>query len=289
MATTDKTYANQQQYQIAVQFLKTNKERMLQELGEEIKPYSDENYRVEWGSNPEKTFPLWNTSFIKDVWLYKNCDLQFVQNRLKEQYGENCEKLSFFAKICDFSLPFVHLDRIYNYDDDISISFSFEKNGLEYIFDENDEVVSFGDAYILEVLNFAVQSLTNRKPSSNLSKNIVVEFNYYGAIMKFESGVFYYYDLDGVYEWEEIEGFGDILTTLEPYLKVPKVEITLDTNKLQNYDPEKIFFSDSYKEGGFVKSWSEYRSYEENSKEDLCWLIKKGYFHKSEHLLKFFR
>lgn len=260
---------------------------MLQELGEEIKPYSDENYRVEWESNPEKVFPLWNTSFIKDVWLYKNCDLQFVQIRLKEQYGENCEKLSFFAKICDFSLPFVHLDKIYNYDDEISISFSFEKDDVEYILDETDEIISIGDAYILEVLNFAVQSLTERKPSSNISKNVVVEFNYYGADMKFENGKFYYYNLNG--EWEKIEGFGDILTTLESHLKVPKVEITLDTNKLQNYDPEKIFFSDSYKEGGFVKSWSEYRLHKEDSKDILVKLIKKGYFHKSEHLLNFFR
>lgn len=287
MATKDKTYGNKAQYESAVQFLETNKERMLQELGEEIKSYSDESYRVEWESNPEKIFPLWNTSFIKDVWLYKNCDLQFVQNRLKEQYGENCEKLSFFAKICDFSLPFVHLNNIYSYDDDISISFNYEKDGVGYILDETDEIISFGDAYILEVLNFAVQSLTNTKPSSYLSKNVVVEFNYYGADMKFERGRFYYYNLDG--EWEEIKGFGDIVITLEPHLKVPKVEITLDTNKLQNYDPEKIFFSDSYKEGGFVRSWSEYLSYKENSKYSLIELIKKGYFHKSEHLLKFFR
>lgn len=288
MATIDKTYANQQEHQNATLFLIANKERMLQELGEEIKPYSDESYRVEWESNPEKTFPLWNTSFIKDVWLYKNCDLQFVQNRLKEQYGENCERLSFFARICDFSLPFVHFDYIRSYDDDISISFNYEKDGEEYILDETDEIVSIGDAYILEVLNFAVQSLTKRKPYSNLSKSVIVEFNYYGADMKFEYGRFYYYcDLDG--EWKEIKDFWETIVTLESHLKVPKVEITLDTNKLQNYDPEKIFFSDSYKEGGFVRSWSEYLFYKQNSKYSLVDLIKKGYFHKSEHLLNFFR
>lgn len=288
MATIDKTYANQQQYQNAALFLIANKEKMSQELGEEIKQYSDESYRVEWESNPEKTFPLWNTSFIKDVWLYKNCDLEFVRNRLKEQYGESCERLSLFARICDFSLPFVHFNYIRSYDDDISISFSFEKDGEDFILDETDEIISIGDAYILEVLNFAVQSLTNKKPFSYLLKSVIVEFNYYGADMKCEYGRFYYYcDLDG--EWKEIKDFWETVVTLESHLKVPKVEITLDTNKLQNYDPEKVFFSDSYKEGGFVRSWSEYLSYKQSSKYSLVELIKKGYFHKSEHLLNFFR
>lgn len=33
--------------------------------------------------------PVWNTPTAFDKWLYHNCPLEFIQNRLKEQYGNN--------------------------------------------------------------------------------------------------------------------------------------------------------------------------------------------------------
>jgi hypothetical protein len=278
MATKDKTYGNKAQYESAVQFLKNNKEKMLAELGQEIKTYSSK-----WESDPEQVLPIWTTSFINDVWLYKNCNLDFVQKRLREQWGENCEKLVMFGQMCDFSTPFVHIIWIYSTNDSsVSMVFTYEdEHGDNCVLDETDEIISIGDAYILEVLNFAVQSLTNQKPY--FSKFITVEFNYYGATMKFQDGKFYcFMGVDGDYKWTEIKDFWPTTVILEQHLKVPKIEITLDTNKAFKYNREKIFFSDGYKEGGFVDSLSEYN-------QCMDGMIKRGAFHKSEHLLKFFR
>ena len=43
----------------------------------------------------EKHFeiPLWNTPTYFDIWLIRNCPIDFIQNRLKEQYDEDYEKI----------------------------------------------------------------------------------------------------------------------------------------------------------------------------------------------------
>lgn len=39
--------------------------------------------------------PVWNTSTELDVWLIRNCPLDFIQDRLKEQYGGGWSKQAF--------------------------------------------------------------------------------------------------------------------------------------------------------------------------------------------------
>lgn len=41
--------------------------------------------------------PVWNTSTELDVWLIRNCPLDFIQDRLKEQYGGGWSKQAFTA------------------------------------------------------------------------------------------------------------------------------------------------------------------------------------------------
>ena len=35
---------------------------------------------------------LWNTPFYMDQWLIQNCPIDFIQKRLKEQYGDDIKK-----------------------------------------------------------------------------------------------------------------------------------------------------------------------------------------------------
>lgn len=61
--------------------------------------------KEEWDEN-EKTFKqkypdeqydkiLWNTPTYFDIWLIRNCPFDFIQNRLKEQYGGGWSKTAF--------------------------------------------------------------------------------------------------------------------------------------------------------------------------------------------------
>lgn len=56
-----------------------------------------ELYGNEWKFNPEKFFNvvLWNTPVYVDIFLIRNCPFDFIQNRLKEQYGGGWSKQAF--------------------------------------------------------------------------------------------------------------------------------------------------------------------------------------------------
>lgn len=51
----------------------------------------------------EKHFeiPLWNTPTYFDIWLIRNCPIDFIQNRLKEQYDDEYEKIKNYTSVYD--------------------------------------------------------------------------------------------------------------------------------------------------------------------------------------------
>ena len=56
-----------------------------------------ELYGNDWEFNAENFFDvvLWNTPIYVDIWLIRNCPFDFIQNRLKEQYGGGWSKEAF--------------------------------------------------------------------------------------------------------------------------------------------------------------------------------------------------
>ena len=57
-----------------------------------------EEHEIAWNQNhPESIFEivLWNTPTYVDIWLIRNCPFEFIQNRLKEQYGGGWSKTAF--------------------------------------------------------------------------------------------------------------------------------------------------------------------------------------------------
>ena len=56
-----------------------------------------ELYGDDWEFNAENYFEvvLWNTPTYVDIWLIRNCPFDFIQNRLKEQYGGGWSKEAF--------------------------------------------------------------------------------------------------------------------------------------------------------------------------------------------------
>lgn len=66
--------------------------------------------------------PVWNTSIAFDVWLIRNCPLDFIQDRLKEQYGGGWSKQT-FTNHNDDSMYYQILNRNSPYD-------TYKRNGL---------------------------------------------------------------------------------------------------------------------------------------------------------------
>ena len=56
-----------------------------------------ELYGEDWEFDAEKFFDvgLWNTPTYVDIWLIRNCPFDFIQDRLKEQYGGGWSKETF--------------------------------------------------------------------------------------------------------------------------------------------------------------------------------------------------
>lgn len=85
MAGIDKTYCNYEQYKQVKQFFtKEMKAKQKQDLGFYF-GYAQWN-KKDFG---DKELSVWNTPSLVDLWLAHNCKLDFVQERLKEQYSDN--------------------------------------------------------------------------------------------------------------------------------------------------------------------------------------------------------
>lgn len=91
MAGIDKTYVNVQQLKEAIDWAKKVGTATV-ENGYKFKPIDfiyDYNYIDDPDFNwNDSTYVLWNTPIWYDRWLWLNCPLEFVRERLKEQYNE---------------------------------------------------------------------------------------------------------------------------------------------------------------------------------------------------------
>lgn len=93
MACIDKTYVNKKQLIEAIDWCKSIGEVTL-ENGYKFHPldfirgYNDID-DAEFFKSDRDGFVLWNTPTWFDRWLWKNCPLLFVRERLQEQYGED--------------------------------------------------------------------------------------------------------------------------------------------------------------------------------------------------------
>ena len=127
MAGIDKTWVTGEQYKLV--------RRWAYEYGEFIIPYINykekvSNYINEYDEIPEKAM-LWNTPGYFDVFLRHNCPFDFIQKRLKEQYEDSYDNLSYGKPFTKNNEPVVQIEwdnkitsrraviyiRLYNNDD----------------------------------------------------------------------------------------------------------------------------------------------------------------------------
>lgn len=129
MAGIDKTWVTGEQYKLV--------RRWAYEYGEFTIPYINfkekvSNYINEYDEIPEKAM-LWNTPGYFDVFLRHNCPFDFIQKRLKEQYGDSYDSLSYGKPFTKNIEPVVQIEwndkiisrravisiRLYNNDDSL--------------------------------------------------------------------------------------------------------------------------------------------------------------------------
>ena len=94
MAGIDKTYTSSwEEYRSLVEWCK-DKSFVLKN-GDVVRP---SRYIYKWQKEDfdgEREIPVWNTPTYLDIWLIRNCPLEFIQERLKEQYGGGWSKTAF--------------------------------------------------------------------------------------------------------------------------------------------------------------------------------------------------
>lgn len=116
---------------------------------------------------------VWNTPRFFDVWLIRNCPFDFIQNRLKEQYGGGWSKEIFSNP--DENNMYVHIKN------KTSVYDIYKRNGLGKNIRINKDLFP----------------VFRRKLTSNIWTHIEIEFN--------NNTLWYYHDFDYFFEDNDLK------------------------------------------------------------------------------------
>lgn len=126
MAAIDKTYLDTWEDYTQLRDWCIRQGTVTDDFGNRFKPldflfgWSEDEFRR--AEKEGKDLPVWNTPVYFDVWLIRNCPLEFIQDSLKEQYSGGWSKCAF----TDHNHPDMYqqiLDRTSIYD-------TYQRNGL---------------------------------------------------------------------------------------------------------------------------------------------------------------
>lgn len=107
MASVDKTYINWEEYKRVRAFFTSE---VLKKIKSDIGvSFSYNRWRKSDFKKEGKPLPIWNTETLVDLWLARNCKLDFIQARLRQQYTKDWigwrklkfEEKGFFTKIAN--------------------------------------------------------------------------------------------------------------------------------------------------------------------------------------------
>lgn len=257
MAGIDKTYVNKSQWLQARAFADETKDQQIKELGSPIPFYYDNVHDV--GDNTV----LWNTSMIQDIWLRKNCPLDFIQDRLNVQY--DTASLDILAELCTFEHIGLEIRSIESPSG--NIYFWYNNGDDTWLLEETDTILVYGTTYIYELLDKAMASI---RGLDNFSGNVY--FDFYGAGLRY---------IDGKISTEsgtEIHlGYID-----EKVIKLPKFKHSFNSRDAKRFRPELIYFSHT----SDVVCLYEYMDIESLN---IPKAIKAGRFDIPSYMLKFIK
>lgn len=215
MAAIDKTYVNESEWNLAKKFHQETLDQQIKELPTSISLYYDE-------------FPggdecvLWNTSRIQDIWLWKNCQLDFIKERLKFQYGEGY--FNELSNLITFEQNYVSLVEIDSEPYYFPLFYQVNDTEVE-MFEPSDEILIYGSTNWLEVLDYIKNFTFSTK------RDIEFSICYYGAILTYKNG-----------DWfdENDNQLKSNISWFDSELHFPKINHSLDSNDVLKV-PNKHF------------------------------------------------
>lgn len=257
MARIDKTYCNKKQYLDVIRFWLNTKDEQISIFGSPIWMYIfnhsannseivtsdiDEEYInncLGYFDSDDKQYSdycVWNTSSMFDLWLSVRCELDFVQDRLHEQYPDDW--LGFNQYFKD-NVDFTEKCRIYEIlkdDDDDKCNLYFYKNTEEEgVIETIDEILAYGDTNILKVIHTAKRQLNG----FTTGENYTIHYSIFGVIIQMENLIEKVKDENDI-EYVISTGYMPISSDL---WDLPSVKLSFDLNDFDNYDKEDIYIS----------------------------------------------
>ena len=247
MASIDKIYCHKIDYLEFCKFWMNTKEQQLMEMGEllGLHPFYTEKDFTQFDFKKLKelgnsyfpddftNMPLMNNSVIWDLWLKKNCDIDFITQRIDQQYEGSYMIQN--AKDFDFTeYPSVISIQSTNPDKDLLLYF-FRTRGDDLKEGEiysHEKIIFYGTTYLLKIIDNAIKAFNGEMKGSRLT--VIVQF--YGMIIKFEHGKYYrLIDEDEI----EIDNLFDLSLS-----HFPEIKHSYSMKESEDYEPEEIFISD---------------------------------------------
>jgi hypothetical protein len=230
MAGIDKTYVSWEQY-------KRIKEFFTPEMKEKQK--KDLRFYFGYASWKESDFkknddelPVWNTPTIVDLWLAQNCKLDFIQERLHQQYGENW--LGFNYDL-DFSQKGFLVSAEMNIGENHSYFSPFKKISDTEI-QTFDKILVYGTTFFYSFFYTAMSIIAGKYYNVKEGNNIKVEFELFGLYFIYKEGKYYINDKEVGYCY-----FSDYLR--KDFFEEYKIKHSYRKRDFIKYEPEQIMFS----------------------------------------------
>ena len=221
MSVIDKTYVNYEQFKQARQFADETKAEQIRCLGEEIPIY----YTIDELNENAVNFVLWNTSSIQDIWLYQNCKLPFIQERLLEQYGE----IPLVFKLVTFEQNYISL--VGAISENVGIYFWYNDNDSPMLLEPTDEILVYGTTFFFKVIDNIKETICGYGKSYFDGE---ITINYYGIYLTYKSGIWYNtvgYDVDLTCHIDSDD------------IKFPKIKYSFSKSDFTKFRGELVYFS----------------------------------------------
>lgn len=173
---------------------------------------------------------LWNTSTAEDTYLIRNCNVSFVQSRLKEVYST--EFYEFILAIDeDEYTPYHTIWKIQRKNNTFySFSEMTSKKDMTMLL---DRIMVVGTTYFHEFLEHSLDALTHK-----IKNGFVINLTYFGGNLIFDNGTFRVYNKDTKEYDKKID-----LGIYRGDIKLPKISHTFKLSDTKGYDVDGVILS----------------------------------------------
>ena len=250
MAGIDKTYITKEQYIEARKFWMKTYAKQVKELGHAVWLYPFSAFKDVEEVTPQflrkntadiDNFGsvLWNTSSVFDLWLMKNCPLDFVQARLHEQYDENYWGFKYKNQFNFFKKSFILSAHDSKGNKNVDLYFYQElkkdrKNfaKIEFI----DKIIFYGTTFMYKFLQDIYKSFSFAD-----NETLEVRFEYYGLKMINRGKKTFVYNEDETeteinlpYIYED---------NVKEFFNVPEIKHSYKVKECKDYPAQAIYLS----------------------------------------------